>query len=567
MKKLIAFAIAAIMVLSMIPAMAFTASAKLPATELPDAAEGPWTVYRDAKHYREGAEGFPPAPGYKYTDEGFTTVPADYTNSAVKFNVQTSAPQDITKGFYLQFRVDDFSYMGENGKADEWISISIQDTRGVSVSDDKYAGAWTSLIRGAGNGAADLQSFITVKADDEGKGGQFNFYGGTALTVPMDDNGCEIYTLEVVNNDGTYDIKVNGASALGGADYSKVLASYTDGAYISVSFHSGEMGGTGAMTILKMGTSAGDWYVPEGTDSAEPDAPVPPYGDMRDESEIPENMPALYWNASKTSFKGEPNYDASNMSLLPTGNNTYHCTANQSPCYFSWGIKRDTSYEAADFPIFTMMLKNYWGSNSTIFYCAGDVISATNDCTIAWDQFSENNLAYDAIGDNEDYYTLVVVDMSTQGAKWSGRINSMRPDFTVNLEEADVAEWDIDYMGFFRSIEEAHAYADSYMAVVEEGGIPATPGLEPEVDDTQPEQGENPGETNPEVDTAPATTEPATTEPAATEPAGTTAGTVAGTDAGTGASDGEGCSSVIGATAVVAIMAAAAAAVALKKKD
>ncbi len=79
------------------------------------------------------------------------------------------------------------------------------------------------------------------------------------------------------------------------------------------------------------------------------------------------------------------------------------------------------------------------------------------------------------------------------------------------------------------------------------------------------------------ADTEPAATEPAgttaDTKPAATEPDGTTADTKPaatepdGTTADTEPADEDGCGSVIGATAVVAVMAAAAAAVVLKKKD
>lgn len=61
MKKLIALAICAVMVLSMIPAMALTASA---------AGEGIWTTCRAPYDY-DDPESYTPAAGYTYTSEGF----------------------------------------------------------------------------------------------------------------------------------------------------------------------------------------------------------------------------------------------------------------------------------------------------------------------------------------------------------------------------------------------------------------------------------------------------------------------------------------------------------------
>ena len=66
MKKLIVFVIAAVMVLSMIPVMTFTASAA--------EVEGDWTIWRDPEKYEdlEDGEAIKPDSGYEYTADGFT---------------------------------------------------------------------------------------------------------------------------------------------------------------------------------------------------------------------------------------------------------------------------------------------------------------------------------------------------------------------------------------------------------------------------------------------------------------------------------------------------------------
>ena len=79
------------------------------------AVEGDWITLRQANDYHEvdpetGEE--PPyqaAPGYTYTDEGFTTIPADYTGTCPYFNIRSKDKYDIRDGLYIQLRVDDFS--------------------------------------------------------------------------------------------------------------------------------------------------------------------------------------------------------------------------------------------------------------------------------------------------------------------------------------------------------------------------------------------------------------------------------------------------------------------------
>ncbi len=86
MKKLIVLVIAAVMVLSMIPAMAFSTSAVAFADceyDLPEPSEGFWSVYRDVGDYDPDVIAtltYNPASGYEYNSEGFHTISPDFTN-------------------------------------------------------------------------------------------------------------------------------------------------------------------------------------------------------------------------------------------------------------------------------------------------------------------------------------------------------------------------------------------------------------------------------------------------------------------------------------------------------
>ena len=84
MKKLICLAIAAIMILSMIPVMAISTSAA--------EVEGDWTVYRHHASYAEQERGevVRPNVGYEYVDgEGLVIKAPDWTNYTPYFALQT----------------------------------------------------------------------------------------------------------------------------------------------------------------------------------------------------------------------------------------------------------------------------------------------------------------------------------------------------------------------------------------------------------------------------------------------------------------------------------------------
>ena len=531
MKKLICLAIAAIMILSMIPVMAISTSA---------AVDGDWAVYRDYDTYAMEQEGevVIPAPGYDYTSEGFSTISPDYSNYTPKFTVQTKEAQSLKDGIFLEFRVDDYPYGGEDGKADHWLSFNLSDKENVAPGDIDFGNNWLCLIRGAGAGAAECQSFVTTQTTDEAVG-SFSHKGNVAIEVPMDENDREVYTLEITHDGSQYDIKVCGVSVSGCADITAKLNEWNENGefYVGITVHAGVKDASAAITVTKFGTSADEATTPVGTDSAEPEDNRLVFGDLIDPATVPENTPALMWDATKQTFKNDP--QGADLKLVAQGDDSYHLQATGPAPYFQWSIKSELTYNQSDFPVFAMLMKDFWGDQGGIYYCSGDIMSARDDYVVRWSIFDEGCQFY---GDDEEYI-LVVVDMADLGLideTNAGRINSIRPFFTVtDTSDLDICQWDLCYMGYFRSIEEAQAYTAARLSM-----DAAT---------------EPPTEEKTEAPTDAETEAPETEAPTAAPEAGDTTAAPDETEA-----PKEGCGSVIGMGAV-AILAAAAAAVALKK--
>ena len=530
MKKLICLAIAAIMVLSMIPVMAISTSA---------AVEGDWNVLRNPATYEDEEKGeiVIPAPGYEYNSEGLMTISPDFTNYTPFFTVQTKEAQSLKDGIYLEFRVDDYPYGGEDGKADHWLSFNLSDRKNVAPGNVDFGENWLCLIRGAGAGAAECQSFITNKSTDEAAG-SFPLQGTTSITAEMDADGREIYTFEISFDGTAYDVKVNGVTVGGMAAVSdKITAMNENGElYVGITVHAGVTNASAGITVTKFGTSAANATTPVGDDSRQPEDNKLVFGDVIDPNTIPENTPALLWDATMTSFKNDP--QGVDLKLTAQGDNSYHLQATGPAPYFQWGIKSELTVNQSDFPVFAMLMKNFWGDQGGLYYCSGEIMSCRDDYKTGWTIYDEGCQFY---GEDEEYI-LVVVDMADLGLideTNAGRIHNIRPFFAVtDTTDLEICQWDMCYMGYFRSVEEAQAYTAARL------NMDATT--------------EAPTEEKTEAPTEDATT--------AAPEAETTAPTVDGenTTAAETEAPKSGCGSVIGFSAV-AILAAAAAAVALKK--
>ena len=187
-------------------------------------------------------------------------------------------------------------------------------------------------------------------------------------------------------------------------------------------------------------------------------------------------------------------------------------------------------------PVFGIMVKNLWIDSGTLWYAAGELSGATNGYTVPFSIYDG-----EFFGEDEEYI-FVPVDLTDL---WEGRFNSIRLDFA--MADESVREFDLCFAGMFRSEEEAYAYANAWLA---KGGV----------ETKDPDATEEPEEDT----TAAPTDAPVVDETTAAPEAGET---TAAPDAGeTTVAEKSGCGSVIGFSAA-AILVAAAAAVALKKKD
>lgn len=529
-KRILALLMCVVMMLAMIPVFSLTAVA----AEI----EGDWTTYRDPVEYPvEGEEEDPdrvynPAPGYEYTDDGFTILQPDWSNITPFYTIQTKEKQNIKDGIYLEFRIDEYTFGGEQN-ADQWICVNLNTEENVKPGNTNYGGGWLALLRGGSDGQAWGQPHLTDPATED-FGGTFVHHGGTnSVVFDQDEEGRYIVRFEIAWNGSAYEMKLNGA-VMPGADQTTELLEKLNGNgdfYIGITIQTMVTGGTAGLTITKYGTSEATATVPVGSDSMAPEANEVVYAEIADPTTIETNKPAILWNPNTRVIK-----DGNNCTFTVLGDDTWRVTCTDAAVYYTLNTKNSWSYAAEDFPVFGALYRNLkGGEDGTIWYAAGDITGANGSYMAAFSIY-EGEFYEDAEG-NE--YVFVPFDMTDL---WEGRINSIRVD--INMNDPENREFDICFAGMFRSEDEAFAYAEEYLtskgAVAETEAPDTTAEPETSVADT------NAADTNASVDTngGESTDNNATTEPTANS----------------------GCSSVVGFGAV-AVLAAAAAFVALKKKD
>ena len=531
LRKILAALVAAVLVLSMIPVMAMTTTAV--------DVEGDWITCRSANDYDEEQEdgSYKPAPGYQYTDEGFQTIGADYTNTMPYFHVMSKEVKSLKDGIYMEVRIDDFDYNG-------WLSFTLWDSANFSILDTSgFGSGWSSLVNGnsAGGSATVSSNAVLEEGNDLGENAFQKGYGNSSATPIVDDEGRQTFTLEV-NYDGTqYNILICDQLVAGCKEITELFDKLSpDGDfYIGLAMFSSTTNGTAGLTILKYGTCKEDAVKPVGVDRADPETNANVFVPIMPESDVEANMPAILYNASTYSAPSVSNVDVSAL-----GDDAYRFDSRDTDIYFRWLISNSVSYDAADFPVIAFMLRSYDASGGAVYYCSGSQMAASPDYMTAWGLWDEGSLEFE----DEDgvYYNMVVVDLTDQ---WSDRINLIRFDFFgLDVSDEDYASFDFCWAGTFRSAEEAQAYTLKW---AEEKGLGGAATEEPTEAPT-----EEPGD---DTD-APAdeTSAPADVTDAPAE------GTKAPEETAAPAKKG-GCGSVIGSCAVLA--SAVAAAVVLKKKD
>ena len=572
MKKVLALVIAAIMVISMFPVMAITTSAV--------DVEGMWDTFRGYGSYTETDEEtgeevpakiYTPAPGYEYTSEGFHTISPSFANCNPYFTINSKEKVNIKDGFYLEIRVDDYSYAGEPkkegdvwGTADHWLSFHLSTSENINPASNKSGRGWVSLIRHGhvgGGSTSDPENIIAQSfVQDDVVGKPFNCTNPAAKIAPtVDDEGRRIYTFEGRDNgDGTYSISICGVD-LSHAEINTVLAGLDpDGTgefYIGFTMNTTVQGGTAECTITKFGTSASDATVPQGSDTKDADENPNYYADMTDSTTIPEGQPALVMDANKTSWKGK-SPSTQYMTMTAQGNGSFKVDVEQTVAYWMWSVTRDVTINSADFPVIAILIEdpNMLFTDGNIRYSTGDVTGADDVHIIPVSIYGDDSVTY---GENEDIY-LCIVDMRSELTEeefaegWHDRFHGLRVEsngWSIDATDTENNFFFMHYTAIFRSVEDAKAYGDKYVAEVL-NAEQVTEGEETEApagDETEAPAGD---ETTADAETGAAAGDETTADGAATQAPATTEG---------------GCASVIGVASV--ILAAAAAAVVLKKRD
>ena len=441
MKRMIAWMICAVMLLSMIPAGVLMVSA--------GGGEGDWTVWRDPEKYEDAGweDIIKPDPGYHYTEDGFTTISPDYTNYTPMFTVQTKEAQPLKKGFYMQIRVDDYPYGGEDGNADHWIAFHLSDREGVKPGSIDYGNNWLCLLRGAGNGVTAAQSFLTTMTTDE-KVGSFHLRTAPVVEVPMDDQGREIYTLEVIWNGADYELMINGV-VVSDPTISDSLKTWVESGdyYVGVTMHAGIPDASAALTILKYGTCEEDAVTPVGSDALEPEDNMCVSPDILYPETVPVNQPAILWSPETYDLR-----NGENISFDVQGDGTWHVTASDTWAQWSFRAKNAWPYAAEDFPVFGILFRDADALDGNLTYVAGDVHSSMEGMV---NVSSSGDCMY--YGDSGQYI-FIPVDLT---GMWEGRINRIRMD--LSFEDKSFREFDICFAGMFRSVEEAYTYTEEYL--------------------------------------------------------------------------------------------------------
>ncbi len=320
MKKLLVLLTVACLILAAVPTFTLPASA----VDI----EGDWWLLRAPWDY--GEEGYTPTPGYQYTDEGFTTIPTDYTNMTPFFTLQSKEAQNIRDGIYMELRVDEFAYGGDTGE-DHWISFNLSTIENIAPGNTDYCDNWVSLVRGDGNGTASAQSFTTTTSES---GGSFDHTGDVSINIPVDEQGREIYTFEIEWDGTQYYIYLCGTLLAGMEAVTKKLNQFNENGdfLVGVTFHSGVNGGKAGCTMLRYGMREADATPPVGSEYVDPEPNTMVFGDVIDPSTVEAGQPAALWDTTKQSFGYDPG--GTDLIITAQGDCSYNILATGTNPYF-----------------------------------------------------------------------------------------------------------------------------------------------------------------------------------------------------------------------------------------
>ncbi len=570
MKKILSIALALTMLLSLAAVLAIPTAA----------VDGEWHVVYGAGYYQPDFDDEEPSlSGYEYTDDGFHTIPTGaWELGTPHLSIQTKNKVDLKEGVYFEVRIDKFTYAG-----DKWFNLHIWDSVGISPGsgEEKYGSGVQNLFRpGNSPDAEDLTKPGTVS----GASWYINqFTGAGSSSVVAEQNkttedGQPIMAMTVTWDGSTYALDINGAAAPQAViDFMNQKWGGNDSeAYIGLNAQNSTKGGTVEVTVLKFGTDKDSATTPMGDDSAEPiNNSIPPV-DIMDPNTVEANQPAIMLNGDKENSDVVSVPKASNGGFSTVNDDfSIHVVAERSGMTASnYSVKKTVSYDIKDFPIAITLTRNFCtcgnedGScdafeTANYYIMAGEVLQASNEWLTSVLDMSYNSYAIDNEDGSTDTYLYFFCDFSEEFAEpLEGRINGLRFDVAgldINSEGGNT--FDVMFTAFFRTTEEAEAFVVQYL--IDNYGLSNPDDETDPVEDTTEDKG---GEATTEDKGGEADTEDKGGE-ATTEDKGGEATTEKKADETEKPAEG-GCASVIGFSAIAAVVAVAAAGVvSFRKKN
>lgn len=490
MKKTISALLVSLLLLSVMTALSVPAFA----AEI----DGDWVTSRRANDYDDEENYSHPAAGYEYTTEGFVTISPDYTNSTVYQQVHTRSKIDLKSNndgnghaITLTFTILEYPYAGETNE-DQWIAITLNSEERANQGSVDNGEGLCILIRRLSYDAGKAQAQYHY-VDKDGKG--FTAFALPDITVPVNEQGQETYTFSVTYDGTGYVFNLCGTETKDDHLNQVLNEKCPDGAYLGITMHSGVSDSKASMLISNF-----QGEVPYGDDRAEPQANVKNFAPIADSATVEANQPAVLWDSTLRDFD---KMDVVGATLETQENGTVKLTTQTLAPYIFLGVKSEISYEASDFPYIAVLTKDCFANGGNIYYCAGKVLAAKQEC---YDTMDLDSYTYG------DGWSLGIYDLS-EDVDWVGRINAIRIGFQFSaddLTDEDYNNFAIGFYGAFRTEEEAIAYTEAYLIALNGGELPTeeptteqpttqAPKTEPHTDDATTDA--------PEADTDPAETE------------------------------------------------------------
>ena len=472
MKKILSAILALTMIVSLAAVFAVPAAAY-------EEGEGMWTVLASEDQYAwDYGDDKKSVPGYRYTVEGFQTFGGEWKNDSPYQHVQTKQAIDIRNGVYMEVRVDEFDYSA----MDKWFNFNIwSDENFVPCSGDaKWGeGVQTFLRPGSANaetGEPGKVSAVAWYTNQFTAVGNNSIYEENRTTVEKDGNIHLTFNLEITwDYSYGYSVFINGTQAP-----ERVIEymndAFKDGmAYIGFAMYSSDRGAAQSCTVTKFGTSKATAAVPIGSDYKEPEIYETTYAHIMDPMAVPEGMPAIFMSGdiANSHLKALPSSGTGAILSITEDNLVHLITSNATADFGTWKVDNDISFDVCDFPIMMCLTKNFCScgmgahvdcmalESTKAYVMVGDIIAADpkhayNELDICYDPYLIEN------GEDADNYLTFTLDFSD--TEETGRFNGVRIDAQgVDLRTQGFIEFEMCWIGLFRTEEEAQAFAEAYL--------------------------------------------------------------------------------------------------------